>query len=407
MYLRHKFHSMVADGADATLVRPSNWNDDHDLWLGHRSVTAAGDTITHDDHLSLIEYNNAGGVNVSIAPPNPPTAMPLGWFVRLRNIGMGVVILTGTGGANVNGQATLEIAPGDTVDIHSRGTADYVGVGLSAQQAQVSKVGGGGVLRFVSGTQLSYLPFRGGDIIVNGQVVPILPGLGIVGLTNTSCFVEGVPNQSLAQNTFYRVYAFDNAGTLTADFSVVGHETSNTPGNVGTEIKIGDDSRSLIGIIYAESGTAQFIDDRFRRYVRSWFNDPGIHLQRWFTASRATMSGIPVSLNPEILIAWINFADELITLTYTGGVWAPNATRIYTNIAVDGVAHMEGSFNSPVTYADSRVLHVLVRVNHRPTEGIHMADIFGASTTGAANWWVFSNDPSNRPTLEGLIGPRY
>ena len=31
MPIRHKFTSAKADGADATLVRPSNWNDDHDM----------------------------------------------------------------------------------------------------------------------------------------------------------------------------------------------------------------------------------------------------------------------------------------------------------------------------------------------------------------------------------------
>lgn len=29
--IRHKFVSPKADGADATLVRPSDWNDDHEI----------------------------------------------------------------------------------------------------------------------------------------------------------------------------------------------------------------------------------------------------------------------------------------------------------------------------------------------------------------------------------------
>jgi hypothetical protein len=29
--LKHKFQSTVGDGADTSLVRPSNWNDQHDL----------------------------------------------------------------------------------------------------------------------------------------------------------------------------------------------------------------------------------------------------------------------------------------------------------------------------------------------------------------------------------------
>jgi hypothetical protein len=47
--LKHKFTSLKADGGDATFVRPSNWNDDHDLvsdgasmYLG-RDATGSGD----------------------------------------------------------------------------------------------------------------------------------------------------------------------------------------------------------------------------------------------------------------------------------------------------------------------------------------------------------------------------
>ncbi|PWT90375.1 MAG: hypothetical protein C5B54_07280 [Acidobacteria bacterium] len=409
--LTHKFHSMVADGADATLVRPSNWNDDHDLWLDHRSVTATTDTITHADHMSLIEYNNAAGVVANIAAPTAG-AMPRGWFVRLRNIGMGAVTLTGTGGANINGQATLEIAQGEAVDLHSRGTADYAGITLSAQQAQPSLVGGGGVLRYVSVTQLSYLPFRGGNILVNGEAVPVLPGLGVAGLTNGPTFVNGVANQNLAGNTNYFVYGFMNGDVLTADFSTTGHETSNAPGNVGTEIKSGDNSRSLIGYIRTNT-TGQFADSRNQRYVRSWFNDPGIHLQSWFTINRSTASASSVQLSAEIQIEWINFADELIMLDYVGAVY--NAGTVQTNafcrIGIDGVsaavAPLEGTMAIWGLYVDMASHNVASRFQLRPGEGYHWSSIYAASNP-AQNiiHWTASNIPSMRPTLEGVIAPR-
>lgn len=31
MSIKHKFISAIPDGADASVVRPSNWNDDHDV----------------------------------------------------------------------------------------------------------------------------------------------------------------------------------------------------------------------------------------------------------------------------------------------------------------------------------------------------------------------------------------
>lgn len=38
MHLKHRFHSPKGDGSDSTLVRPSNWNDEHDLLTEAPSV---------------------------------------------------------------------------------------------------------------------------------------------------------------------------------------------------------------------------------------------------------------------------------------------------------------------------------------------------------------------------------
>ena len=47
MAVTHKFSSAKADGADATLVRPSNWNDAHDVQDSFQIVfDGAGSTIT-------------------------------------------------------------------------------------------------------------------------------------------------------------------------------------------------------------------------------------------------------------------------------------------------------------------------------------------------------------------------
>lgn len=42
--LKHKFASAKSDGGDTTLVRPSNWNDEHDLTAAANSVLASGAT---------------------------------------------------------------------------------------------------------------------------------------------------------------------------------------------------------------------------------------------------------------------------------------------------------------------------------------------------------------------------
>jgi len=129
--LSHVFVSGIADGTDATLVRPSNWNADHNLWYGDRSVTTATDTIANNDHLTTIVYNSATAIAVTLPAPTGGN-MPLGWQTMLRNIGAGVVTVTGSGGAtiNVGGVANTSYAlnQGDALEVRSRGTAAYVGV---------------------------------------------------------------------------------------------------------------------------------------------------------------------------------------------------------------------------------------------------------------------------------------
>ena len=53
--LRHKFVSQVSDVTDGTLARASDWDADHDFWLGYRVVTASGDTMTAADAQSDLD----------------------------------------------------------------------------------------------------------------------------------------------------------------------------------------------------------------------------------------------------------------------------------------------------------------------------------------------------------------
>jgi hypothetical protein len=58
MPIRHAFQSAVADGADATLVRPSNWNADHVLTSFELSVVTASPGANQNDY-SPTGWNDA------------------------------------------------------------------------------------------------------------------------------------------------------------------------------------------------------------------------------------------------------------------------------------------------------------------------------------------------------------
>lgn len=167
---------------------------------------------------------------------------------------------------------------------------------------QILQPPGNGV---VANNLISFIPYNGNFIKVNGQVYQI-PSQGIVA-NSLSCFVNGVGSSNFgnssvsigganttywdnvgtqhnANNLFY-VYAFNNNGTPALDFCSTGHATSTTAGNVGTEIKAGDDTRTLVGMVWpvplsASSTQLGFNDSlfdtvsgcRYQRNLANWFN---------------------------------------------------------------------------------------------------------------------------------------
>jgi hypothetical protein len=199
----------------------------------------------------------------------------------------------------------------------SGASTDYVGGDNACHPLAAGISNGyayGGVIKYVSATQLSFAPFQGVLIRING-VDYILPSGGIAGLSTTSVYVNGVAGQNLAASTLYRVYCFNNAGTLTADFSTTAHATSATPGNLGVEIKSGDDTRTFIGLIYTNA-SSQFADTPTTRYVRSWVNRRSIT----FSANASLGSTAAAASTWYPLGGWwmLSFGDEQVNWTISG-----------------------------------------------------------------------------------------
>jgi collagen triple helix repeat protein len=190
----------------------------------------------------------------------------------------------------------------------------------------------GGRLSFVNTATLQFKPFRGDRIKIAGTIYPI-PAAGIVGLGKTGVFVNGVAGQNLAVGGVYFVYCFVNTGNvLTADFSTTGHTTSGAVGNTGTEIKIGDETRSLIGLIYL-AGDGNFHDDFTIRGVRSWFNRPRAAFRTYQSAS---------SLNAMAVCAvyFVAFNDEVFDFETNSSIWNNVAgNNAYVQIYIDGAVY--------------------------------------------------------------------
>jgi hypothetical protein len=267
----------------------------------------------------------------------------------------------------------------------------------------------GGFLSYSSPTALNFLPYKGNQIVINGAIYAIPPTTGIPGLTNTGVWIDGASGQSLAPSTTYYVYAFNNGGVVTAAFSTTGHVTSTTTGNIGTEIKSGDDSRSLIGIIRTTTDTpGQFLDTEQSRFVRSWFNRRRQTLNNWFTTVRSTTSTTYVEINSEIQIKWVSFADDTITFSFNGSVSCGVATNNWTSMAIDSTTVALDVMSVQQGYGDGHAANAGFHHNvpgAALTEGWHYATILGFTGSGSMS---YNPEPTNtsgqRPTFKAVIG---
>jgi len=210
--LKHKFQSAAADGADGTLVRPSNWNDDHDLWSGDRTVTITTDTLAATDNQSLITYN-AGAVAVSLA-----AGFTRGWTARLRNIGAGVVTFTGTGGGTINGAASITLDPGWSLLLQSISATDYAAIKIPSATASATSITVG-TTAINSGTTGRFLYDNAGAL---GEAVALRPDVTAnitIGFTFTAYNAGTVSSGTFtpsATNGNYQYYTNNGAHTLGA-----------------------------------------------------------------------------------------------------------------------------------------------------------------------------------------------
>jgi hypothetical protein len=246
-------------------------------------------------------------------------------------------------------------------------------------------------LKYASATALEFKPFNGNKIKING-VIYTIPNSGIAGLSGTgSVFnVNTVANQPLAANTTYWIFAFNNAGTITATFFTgSAHSPSTTAGNEGVEISTGFDAYSLIGMCRTNA-SAQFVDTTAVRGVLSWFNRRTRIAQGKFTADRAVTSTTMVEIHSEIAVGFLAWAEDAVLLAATGSVSvAASVVSATTQIYVDGAATSgstvftcpQAGFGGPIGM--TAALGGLDTF----TEGYHTATLYGRTQSSTATWF--------------------
>jgi hypothetical protein len=266
---------------------------------------------------------------------------------------------------------------------------EYIGSGAAGGLARL-----GGRLSYSSATALLFTPFNGNQIQISGTLFTI-PTAGIAGLANTSVFVNGIGASNLAASTTYYVYAFNNAGTVTADFRTDGngHITDTTAGNEGVEVRCSagttpDPTRTLIGMIRTNA-SSQFADATANRLVISWFNRRGIGGTAQLTADRAVASATMVEVHSEIRTSFLTWGNEDILAGSAGGAAPGAAASWVAGLSIDGAAPSQQTSN--FSSVGGAYCTVGITAMLRLSEGLHYVTLMGASV-GAVSTTFVSTD---------------
>lgn len=226
-------------------------------------------------------------------------------------------------------------------------------------------------LAWLSTSSIVLQPFNGNQIKIAGKYYSI-PAAGVA--------APAPPGAS----AFNYLYLWNNAGVLTIEESATGWSFDTTAGNIGTPIKTGDNSRTLIGI--AATDAASHYQNML---TASWFNPVSKTARANFTTNRTSSSLTMAEINSEIRIAFVTFATREVELRLLGVVsQSSSAAGTNSSIAIDGTA-IDESVGASSGAASSPGALLALMVKKLLTEALHTSTLVGAiGTGGTTSTWL-------------------
>jgi hypothetical protein len=238
----------------------------------------------------------------------------------------------------------------------------------------------------LSGGNLLLSRYNGRLLTINGvhQIIPASgPTLAATGLTPA---------------TLYYIYAWMNAGTMTLEASTT---VPVVDAATGVWIKTGDATRTRVGVARPITGPA-WTDTPKQRFVRSWYNDPGVILFNNFTASRTTTSTSYVEINSEIRCEALIWSGEAFEANASGTVLNSAASgRNQSSLAYNGTTPEIGGSLVIATTANDNVPFTAQALKTGLTEGYNYVTLLGLVSSGTGTW--LSDSDGRRTTLLGRI----
>lgn len=229
-------------------------------------------------------------------------------------------------------------------------------------------------LSVVSGTQLKLSPYNGNSVVVNGKILRI-PAAGVV-LSNTG----------LANATTYYIYLSGTTAAPVLEASTTGHSTHTN----GVEIKTGDPSRTLVGMVATVVGANTFADSETQRLCLNWFNRRPLY-QVLRNGGYSVTTGNEIGAGA-FRLSFLNWADEPINASFDGqaaGNTAASRGDVYLQLDFDASTPTAGfsTVNGATIGANGYAIALTATGYAIPAEGVrHFISAYSYVTTGTLSY---------------------
>lgn len=268
--------------------------------------------------------------------------------------GFTVTCRTASGSGVAIPQGTNQAVYGDGTNLNP--------IGVTASQA----AGGQCRLSVATASSLRLSPYNGSTIIINGAPRQI-PAAGVT-----------VTNSGVTASALRYVYAFMSGSTMALEVVATGHST----GTDGIEIKTGDPSRSLVGMVYTNA-SSQFVDSVTQRHCLNWFNRRTLNCYLFNVSSFNFTSSVGAEISTTLRASFLSWSDEATTAAITGYAAISTGNIANIQVSIDGsVSLVGGSFSifppsggGQGGYSSVATLTL--------SEGLHNSQIWGAVGGGA------------------------
>jgi hypothetical protein len=182
----------------------------------------------------------------------------------------------------------------------------------------------------------------------------------------------------LSPSTLYYVYAYDNAGTLTLEASATAWAVSTTAGNEGMPIKSGDNTRTLVGMIYT-NGSTQFTSSM----VISYWNRTRRVVKVTESAALTTTSTGWAAIGTPVYFLWFTGFPQPRAITTCS---VKNSTTGFTY----GALYLNGATAQPPNAMKgvSEAIGTFVSGDSTPSQGRQYYQLFGLVSTGTGTYGI-------------------